>query len=111
MNNTAKDKYDHKLIRFMKEYDKIWEPYSDKTYKPNKNSVGFAEYEKRLADLFRRYNFTVDDFHRAIRLRMHMSQKERCCLKRNANAKNNKTINRKRNDDAANDLLTDLNED
>lgn len=55
MHNTAKDRFENKLIRFMREWDKT----------PARN---IGDWEKFRADLYKKYGFTDEEWYKACRL-------------------------------------------
>lgn len=62
MKNTHKDEYEHKLHRFLKELDSI--PFTD-----------FDGYERKKAELYKKYGFTNKDWGKAIYKTMSISNK------------------------------------
>lgn len=70
MKNRQKDRYEKKLLRFMKEYDNLWEK--------SKDSNGFVNVEKwrQLSDnLEKQYGMTETDCQRAYSLHRHHSDR------------------------------------
>ena len=70
MKNRQKDRYEKKLLRFMKEYDNLWEKAKD--------SNGFINIEKwrQLSDdLEKQYGMTEADRQRAYSLHRHHSDR------------------------------------
>jgi hypothetical protein len=62
MKNTSKDKYEHKLYRFLKELD-AWRYGSD---------IGLEQYR---SEVFKKYGFTDKDWERAISLTRSESER------------------------------------
>ena len=61
MKNTAKDRFDKKLIRFIRELDKGWDKYRTQ-------ANGFAAYLELKEKLFKKYGFTEEEWNKASRL-------------------------------------------
>lgn len=63
MKNTNKDRYEHKLYRFLKELD---------SRRPNgaEDSIEFR------SNIFKKYGFTDKDWHRAVRLTMSVPERK-----------------------------------
>lgn len=55
MKNSKKDKYDHKLYRFVQELSQI--PFSP-----------FGEYDAKRSALLKKYGFTEEDVQRSFRI-------------------------------------------
>lgn len=55
MKNNSKDRYENKLMRFLNELASI-------------TPVEYSIWVKKRNELFRKYGFTIKDWHRAIRL-------------------------------------------
>ena len=62
MKNTHKDEYEHKLHRFLKELDAV--SFND-----------FDGYERKKAELCKKYGFTDEDYGKAIYKTMSCSNK------------------------------------
>lgn len=65
MKNTQKDRRDKKLLRFLKELDGHNFLVSD-----------IDSYEKWRHDLYKKYGFTEEDWHKAVRLVMSIGNKD-----------------------------------
>jgi len=65
MKNTQKDRRDKKLLRFLKELDGHNFLISD-----------IDGYEKWRHEIYKKYGFTEDDWHKAVRLVMSISNKD-----------------------------------
>ena len=63
MKNTNKDRYEHKLYRFLKELDS-WCPNGAE------DSIEFR------SNIFKKYGFTDKDWHRAVRLTMSVPERK-----------------------------------
>lgn len=55
MKNTQKDRFEKKLIRFIKEWDK-------------KHPISMSDWQEFSATLYKKYGFTDEEWHKAIRL-------------------------------------------
>lgn len=55
MNNTQKDRFEKKLIRFIREWDK-------------KKPFTMSDWQEFSATLYKKYGFTDEEWHKAIRL-------------------------------------------
>jgi len=55
MKNTQKDRFEKKLIRFIREWDK-------------KHPLSMADWQEFSATLYKKYGFTNEEWHKAIRL-------------------------------------------
>lgn len=55
MNNTQKDRFEKKLIRFIREWDK-------------KKPFTMLDWEEFSTALYKKYGFTDEEWHKAIRL-------------------------------------------
>ena len=55
MKNTQKDRFEKKLIRFIREWDK-------------KHPISMADWQEFSATLYKKYGFTDEEWHKAIRL-------------------------------------------
>ena len=55
MKNTQKDRFEKKLIRFIREWDK-------------KHPITISDWEEFSATLYKKYGFTDEEWHKAIRL-------------------------------------------
>lgn len=84
MKNTHKDRYQNKLTRFLKELN-------------SECPLRIDRYEKRRADLMKKYGFNDEDWHKAIRL-TESGQDSRHFWK-HTNCRNDKTIKELRYDD------------
>lgn len=65
MKNTQKDRKDKKLLRFLKELEGHNFSFSD-----------IDGYEKWRHDIYKKYGFTEDDWHKAVRLVMSIGNKD-----------------------------------
>lgn len=65
MKNTQKDRRDKKLLRFLKELEGHNFLISD-----------IDSYEKWRHEIYKRYGFTEDDWHKAVRLVMSIGNKD-----------------------------------
>lgn len=75
MNNTQKDRYENKLARFIKAWDKAW----DEVKKANGGIVGFDSWEKKRDELQKEFGFTETDMQRAYALHRHHSDRHFWC--------------------------------
>lgn len=64
MKNTHEDRYENKLRRFMKELDNI-------DYRLN-----YEKWKEKEAEIYKKYGFTDQDWHRAIRLTQSRNQED-----------------------------------
>lgn len=55
MHNTAKDRFENRLIRFIRELDKIL-------------ACNIEDWEKFRADLYKKYGFSDEEWYKACRL-------------------------------------------
>lgn len=55
MHNTAKDRFEKKLIRFIREWDK-------------KRPLSMADWQEFSASLYKKYGFTDEEMYKACRL-------------------------------------------
>lgn len=55
MKNTQKDRFEKKLIRFIREWDK-------------KHPITMSDWQEFSATLYKKYGFTDEEWHKAIRL-------------------------------------------
>jgi len=55
MKNTQKDRFEKKLIRFIREWDK-------------KHPISMSDWQEFSATLYKKYGFTDEEWHKAIRL-------------------------------------------
>jgi len=55
MKNTQKDRFEKKLIRFIREWDK-------------KQPITMLDWQEFSATLYKKYGFTDEEWHKAIRL-------------------------------------------
>ncbi len=55
MKNTQKDRFEKKLIRFIREWDK-------------KHPITMLDWQEFSATLYKKYGFTDEEWHKAIRL-------------------------------------------
>ena len=55
MKNTQKDRFEKKLIRFIREWDK-------------KKPITMSDWQEFSATLYKKYGFTDEELHKAIRL-------------------------------------------
>lgn len=67
MKNTQKDRYENKLARFLKAWDKAW----DEVKKANGGVIDYNKWEKRRNDLQKEFGFTETDIQRAYALHRH----------------------------------------
>ena len=65
MKNTQKDRRDKKLLRFLRELDGR-----------NYFNSSIDEYEKFRSDIYKKYGFTEEDWHKAVRLVMSIGNKD-----------------------------------
>lgn len=61
MHNTAKDRFEKKLIRFIRELDKNFNDYRSLL-------SSFDAYQKNRDDLYKKYGFTDEEWEKACRL-------------------------------------------
>lgn len=61
MKNTNKDRFEKKLIRFIKEVDKKWDKYG-------RNIFTYDLYMQHRDELYKKYGFTDEEWFKACRL-------------------------------------------
>jgi hypothetical protein len=64
MNNTQKDRFEKKLIRFIRELDTEWNRYR----KQNNIIMTFDMWEKHRDKVYKKYGFTDEEWNKASRL-------------------------------------------
>ena len=75
MNNTQKDRYENKLARFVKAYDKAW----DEVKKENGGIISYSKWDQKLAELQKQFGFTETDMQRVYALHRHHSDRHFWC--------------------------------
>lgn len=64
MKNTQKDRFEKKLIRFIRELDTEWDRYR----KQNNIIMTFDMWKKHRDEVYKKYGFTDEEWEKACRL-------------------------------------------
>lgn len=64
MKNTQKDRFEKKLIRFIRELDTEWDRYR----KQNNIIMTFDMWKKHRDEVYKKYGFTDEEWNKASRL-------------------------------------------
>ena len=64
MKNTQKDRFEKKLIRFIRELDTEWDRYR----KQNNIIMTFDMWKKHKNEVYKKYGFTDEEWEKACRL-------------------------------------------
>lgn len=75
MNNTQKDRYENKLVRFLKECDALW----DDPDKRQEIRLSLNAYEAAVAKIQKKYGLTEDEVRKAWALKKHKSDRYEWC--------------------------------
>lgn len=81
MKNTQKDRFEKKLIRFIRELDTEWDRYR----KQNNIIMTFDMWLKHRDEVYKKYGFTIEEWNKACRLVKSWTSNENCAKKTKRN--------------------------